>query len=641
MERESFQNHEIAEILNKNFVSIKVDREERPDIDEVYMSAVMALSGRGGWPLTVFLTPNLKPFFGGTYFPPEDTPGMPGFKRLITRISEIWKQPNEREKIIIDSERLSREIKKRSSSVVPGHGHQILDKELLNNSVFELKKSFDQQRGGFGNAPKFPPCQAIFFLLQDYYHNNRHESLEMVTSTLEHMYSGGISDHLAGGFHRYSTDSKWLVPHFEKMLYDNAQLASVYTLAYLVTGKNLYSNTAKKTFDYVMTYMTDGSGGFYSAEDADVEGKEGLFYLWKQGEIYQILNEQEADIFSHYYNIKKEGNFPYQESYHKGMNILHITGDLSLLSQKYRIKEDRLQDILDTARSKLLKSRDKRTRPFLDDKIITSWNSLMISSFSLGYQVFEENLYLSHAQNAADFIIHNLQDKDKRLFRVYRSGKRKYYAYLEDYAFFIRALIDLYESDFNEKWIFHAESLTQDMIKYFWDDKKRHFFNTTSSHENPIVKTISLNDSAVPSPSGVSVEVLIRMGRLFQKNDYMKKAKQILQSIKNHMSDHPRAYMKMLLNVGRLVYPDKEVAIIGKKNSEQTKRMIRTLRKHFIPNLILAFLDPEDKHAQKIHSKIPFLKNKNLINGKPTVYVCQDYTCKTPVTSSEHLAEQL
>ena len=641
MERESFKNNEMAHILNKNFIPIKVDREERPDIDDIYMSAVVALSGRGGWPLTVFLTPDLKPFFGGTYFPPEDKHGMIGFRPLITRISEIWKQQRQREKIILDAERLTNAVKERELAVVSEHHDEELNKDLMKKAVQELEKHFDAEWGGFGSAPKFPPYGVLHFLLQDSYYTKNNSSIEMAVITLDHMYLGGLHDHLAGGFHRYSTDRRWLLPHFEKMLYDNAQLAHVYSHAYLVTKNKNYAHIAHKTLTYIMNYMTDGSGGFYSAEDADVDGKEGLFYLWKQKEIYDLLDQKEADIFSYYYQVKKEGNFPYQESYHKSMNILHITEDLSSLSQKFNISKKKLEVILDTAKSKLLNIRDKRIRPFVDDKIITSWNSLAISAFSHGYQVLDDDSYLSHAQKAAHFIIRNLQNKDDLLFHTYRAGEKKCIAYLEDYAFFIRALIDLYESDFNEKWILNAERLTEDMIDLFWDQKKGHFQNTNQYHKNQIVRTITLNDTAIPSPSGVAVEVLIRLGRLFQREDYLERSQKILQSIIKYVSEYPQAYMKMLLNVNSLVYPQKEVVLVGEIKSEKTEKLIKTIRKHFIPNHILALLDPKNKSHRDLPSKIPLLKHKKLINGIPSVYVCEDYRCKKPVTSSVQLEKQL
>ncbi|MFW6124250.1 MAG: thioredoxin domain-containing protein [Acidobacteriota bacterium] len=641
MERESFKNEKIADILNKNFISIKVDREERPDIDEIYMSAVVALSSRGGWPLTVFLTPELKPFFGGTYFPPEDKQGLVGFKRLITRVTEIWNEEKERKKIILDAERLTHALEKRTSVNASEQSTELLDRDLLNNAVQELEKSFDPEWGGFGRAPKFPPCGAISFLLHDYYHTKNKNSLEMVITTLDRMQSGGLHDHLAGGFHRYSTDRQWLVPHFEKMLYDNAQLASVYFQAYLVTGNQNYSITAQKILDYIAVYMTHESGGFYSAEDADVQEKEGLFYLWKRDEINKALDREEAEIFCAFYHVNPEGNFPYQESYHKNMNILHMRESLSSLSQKFNTDENKLRDILDTAKSKLLKTRDKRVRPFLDDKIITSWNSLMISAFSQGYQVLGDNSYLRHAQEAAQFIIHNLQNKEGFLFHTYRSGKKKHFAFLEDYAFFIRSLIDLYESDFNEEWILHAEKFTNDMISLFWDPKKGHFTNTSPYHQNQIVRTITPNDSAVPSPSGVSVEILIKLGHLFQKKDYLERSKKILQSINKQMSKYPQSYMKMLLNVSCLIDPIKEVAVVGKKNSAQTQKFLRAIRKRFMAHHILALHDPENKESQKLSTRIPLLRNKKLINEKPAVYICENYSCKNPVTSSEKLEEQL
>jgi len=641
MEKESFKNNEIADILNKNFISIKVDREERPDIDDIYMSAVVALSGRGGWPLNVFLTPDLKPFFGGTYFPPEDKQGMIGFKRLIIRISEIWKEKEQREKIILDSERLTQALEKRMFVNSSEYNQDELDKDVLTKAVQELEKSFDPEWGGFGDAPKFPPSGVISFLLHDYHYNKNKRSLKMATITLDRMHSGGLYDHLAGGFHRYSTDRKWLLPHFEKMLYDNAQLAHVYSQAYLITGNKTYSKIAQETLKYVMNYMTDDSGGYNSAEDADAQGKEGTFYLWDQQEIDHLLDKREADIFSFFYNVKNKGNFPYQEPYHKGKNILHRSIDLASLSQKYNMREKELQDILDSARSKLLKARDQRIRPFLDDKIITSWNSLMISAFSLAYQIWDNHQYLSHAQKAARFIMHRLRNKEGMLFRSSRAGKRKYSAYLEDYAFFIRSLIDLYESDFNTEWINQAEELTKDMIYLFWDEKTGHFHNTNKYHENQIVRTLTLHDTAVPSPSAVAVENLIKLGRLLKKKEYLEKSEKILKSLKKQMSQYPQSYIRMLMNVTFMVYPEKEVAIVGKHSSKQTKKFVRTIRNRFIPNLTLAFLDPDQKDSDLLPSKIPFLKHKNLINEKSAAYVCEDYQCKSPVTDPDKLESQL
>ncbi len=469
MERESFTNREIADILNRDFISIKVDREERPDIDNIYMTAVMTLTEKGGWPLTAFLTPDLKIFFGGTYFPPSDKYGLIGFKRLVSRISEIWNKESEKEKLILDAENLFKTIQKRAAPKISKYGNTELNKELLRNAVLKLEESFDQEWGGFGNAPKFPSPSVITFLLNDYHFTKNKKSIEMAVTTLDHMYWGGMFDHLAGGFHRYSTDRMWLLPHFEKMLYDNALLARVYSQAYLLTGNKTYAKVAHYIFNYVTSYMTDGSGGFYSAEDADINGKEGLFYLLRLKDIYNVLNKKEADIFSYYYNVKQQGNFASQEPYHNGMNILHITEDLTSLSNKFNISENKLNDILTAAKDKLLKTRDKRARPFLDDKIIASWNSLMISAFSEGYMIFEERSYLNKAENAAEFIMNNMHNKDGFLLRTYRSGKSKHPAYLEDYAFFICALIDLYEADFEAKWIDHAERLTEIMVTLFWD----------------------------------------------------------------------------------------------------------------------------------------------------------------------------
>jgi uncharacterized protein YyaL (SSP411 family) len=634
MERESFTNREIADILNRDFISIKVDREERPDIDNIYMIAVMALTGKGGWPLTAFLTSDLKIFFGGTYFPPSDKYGIIGFKRLVSRISEIWNKESEKEKLILDAENLFKTIQKRAAPKISKYSHTELNKELLRNAVLKLEESFDQEWGGFGNAPKFPSPSVITFLLNDYHFTKNKKSIEMAVTTLDHMYWGGMFDHLAGGFHRYSTDRMWLLPHFEKMLYDNALLARVYS--------QTYSKVAHYIFNYVTSYMTDESGGFYSAEDADINGKEGLFYLLRLKDIYNVLNKKEADIFSYYYNVKQQGNFASQEPFHNGMNILHITEDLTSLSNKFSISENKLNDILTAAKDKLLKTRDKQARPFLDDKIITSWNSLMISAFSEGYMVFEEKSYLNKAENAAEFIMNNMHNKDGFLLRTYISGKSKHPAYLEDYAFFICALIDLYEADFEAKWIDHAERLTEIMVTLFWDEKKGHFNDTTSRfHKNQIIRTVTLNDSSLPSPSGAAVEALIRMGRILGINDYLEKSQKAIKSIPRYLKELPHIYMKMLINASNIVFPEKEIVLVGKANSSETKRLLKTIRARFIPNRTIVFLDPAHKDSLKLSSKIPLLENKTLIDGKSTVYVCENLMCKNPVTSPDHLNDQL
>jgi uncharacterized protein YyaL (SSP411 family) len=641
MERESFENEEIAEILNNRYISIKVDREERPDLDEIYMTAVVALSGSGGWPMTVFLTPDLKPFYGGTYFPPEDKWGRVGFKNLIVRIGDFWQDEQSRPRLLHDAEFISQTVEQRTSFTLPIDEDATLDKNLLIHTRRELEASFDKEWGGFSRAPKFPPSHAISFLLRDYHHTGNRRSLEMATFTLDKMYGGGIYDHLAGGFHRYSVDHMWLVPHFEKMLYDNAQLAMVYTEAYQVTGNKQYARIVREIFDYEMTYMTDDTGAIHSTEDADSEGKEGVFYLWERDELDNLLGKRDAEIFSRYYTVIRAGNFSSHEPYHKGLNILHIRKDLKAVARELNMKEDELEGSLSSIRKKLIEARDKRVRPGLDDKVITSWNALMISAFARGYQVLEEERYLRASEKAASFLMDRMLTEDGKLLRTYRTGKSKFYAYLEDYAYTTRAFIDLYEAGFNEHWLFLAEELVEEMIAQFWDEKSPGFFNTSGFHTDLIVRTKSSNDSAVPSPVGVATEALLRLSKFLDKEGYLKKVQRILQANLPFMEKTPQGYLTLLMSGIRLLYPPKEIAIAGKKDSEDTKRLLRAIHSRFVPNRVIAFIDPDHADPSMLSEKIPLLAGRSPIEGKAVAYVCQNFACKLPVSAPQDLIIQL
>ncbi|UCE43381.1 MAG: thioredoxin domain-containing protein [Candidatus Aminicenantes bacterium] len=641
MERESFENEEIAEILNKHFISIKVDREERPDLDDIYMTAVVAISGSGGWPMTIFLTPELKPFYGGTYFPPDDKWGRVGFKNLILRLIDFWQNDQSRTKLHQDAETLSRIVEQRTSISLPVDEDAQLSTDLLANASHQLEAAFDDKWGGFSSAPKFPPSNAVMFLLRDYFHTGNKRSLEMATFTLDKMYEGGMYDHLAGGFHRYAVDQEWLVPHFEKMLYDNAQLAVVYIEAYQATGNNKYARIAQEIFDYEMTYMTNDSGGIYSTEDADSQGKEGIFYLWKWDELDGILGKKEADIISRYYSTKKMGNFPSHEDYHKEFNILHIRRDAASVAKELGMTEEQLKSTLSSIKKKLLEVRDKRARPGLDDKTITSWNGLMISAFARGYQVFADKRYLSAAERAASFVMDKMRTEDGKLLRTHRAGASKFHAYLEDYSYLILALVDLYEAGFDKKWLFSAEDLTEEMIVQFWDEKSDGLFNTSLYHKNLIVRTKSVNDSAIPSPVGVAIESFLRLGKLLDKEDYLKKARRVLKANHPYMEKAPQGYLTLLMNVDYLIHSPKEIAIVGRKDSKDTKELLKAIHSRFIPNRVIAFLDPSSPDARELAKKIPLLSGREIINGKATVYVCENFTCQLPVTSPEDLINKL
>jgi uncharacterized protein YyaL (SSP411 family) len=641
MERESFANEEIAEILNRHFISIKVDREERPDLDDIYMTAVVAISGSGGWPMTVFLTPDLKPFFGGTYFPPEDRWGRIGFKNLILRLADFWRDDRTRTKLLEDAETLKKVVEQRTSIHPPVSKEAQPEEALLNDAARQLEMVFDREWGGFGSAPKFPPSNAISFLLRDHFRTGKRHSLEMAALTLDKMHEGGMYDHLAGGFHRYSVDNEWLVPHFEKMLYDNAQLAIGFIEAYQVTGNNNYARTAREIFDYAMTYMTGPEGEIYSSEDADSQGKEGLFYLWARDEIDGILGREEAEILSRCYNVDQSGNFSSHEAYHKGLNILHIRGDTASLAEEFHMSESQLETRLQGMRKKLLEARDKRERPGLDDKIITSWNALMISAFARGYQAFEDERYLKAAERAAAFVTEKMRTQDGKLLRTHRGGKSKLYGYLEDYAYSIRAFIDLYESGFDHKWLFAAGELTEKMIAQFWEDNSTSLFNTSHYHTHLIVRTQSANDSATPSPIGVTVESFLRLGKLFARKDYLEKAHRLLVTNLPYMQKNPQGYLTLLMAMDFLIHRTKEIAIVGRRNSTDTEKLFKAVNSLFIPHRIITFLDPESLDRKEVSKKIPILSGREMVDGKATAYVCENYTCRLPVTTPDALIAQL
>ncbi len=641
MERESFENEEIAGILNRHFISIKVDREERPDLDDIYMTAVIAISGSGGWPMTVFLTPELKPFYGGTYFPPEDKWGRVGFKNLLLRLSDFWIDEQSQKKLLQDAETLKQIVEQRTSIILPVDEGAQIDKDLLANAARQLELVFDDKWGGFSNAPKFPSPQAISFLLRDYVHTGNSRSLDMATLTLDKMYEGGMYDHLAGGFHRYSVDREWLVPHFEKMLYDNAQLAVVYIEAYQATHNEKYGRIAREIFDYELNTMTDSSGAIYSTEDADSQGKEGIFYLWSRDELDGILGQKDAEILSRHYNVKKDGNFSSHEEYHKGLNILHIRKNADTVANEPDMTDEKLENTLSTIKKKLLEVRNMRTRPGLDDKIITSWNSLMISAYARGYQAFADKKYLKAAEKAAAFVMDRMRTKDGKLLRTHRDGRSKFYGYLEDYSFTVRSFIDLYEAGFDKKWLFAAEELTEEMVAQFWDEKSASLFNTSQYHDNLIVRTKSTNDSATPSPIGVSVGSFLRLGKLLVREDYFKKAQRILEATLPYMEKAPQGYLTLLMGVDFLIYPPKEIAIIGQKESEDTKKLLKAIHSRFLPNLIIAFLDPGSGDVEELAEKIPLLSGRTLIEDKATVYVCENFTCQRPVTAPDEFITQL
>jgi len=625
MERESFEDPETAAILNAHFVAIKVDREERPDLDEIYMTAVQMMTGGGGWPLSVFLTPELKPFYGGTYFPPEDRHGMPGFKRVLTALADLWREKPE--DVARDAENVVRALQAQVTPSLSRAGG--LDKSVFVQAAAELRSTFDPAWGGFGSAPKFPPCAAIALLLRQHRQSGEKDLLDMATVTLDRMALGGLYDQIGGGFHRYSTDAQWLVPHFEKMLYDNALLTQVYLEAWQATRKTLYRRIATETLDYVLRDMTDAHGGFHSAEDADSEGQEGKFYVWRPGEIRAVLGEEDGTLFCGYYGVSNAGNF-------EGENILHVPNDISEFARRRQVSAGDLEKRLAPLRQKLREVRERRVRPGKDDKVLSAWNGMMISALARGYQVLGEDRFLKAAQRAADFVLTTMM-RDGLLLRSYRSGsgkeqegQAKLPAYLDDYAQMANALVDLYEATFDLRWLSAADELSQKMVADFWDAKDAGFFYTSAAHKNLLVRTKPYYDGVVPSGNAAAAFVLLRLAKLLDNADYAGQAGAVLSGLQESLHAQPRAHLNLLCAADFHLRPTREIAIAGKPASDAAKRFLQVIHARFIPNKVLACLEPGAPDA-----------GATMIGGKTTVYVCEHFVCKRPVVDAAELAKIL
>jgi len=626
MEHESFENPAIAEVMNQNFVCIKVDREERPDLDNIYMQSVMALTGSGGWPLSVFLTPEGKPFYGGTYFPPEDKYGRPGFKSLLLTIAQAWE--SKQEEISKATGELQNYLDSQLAKVRAGE----ISDTLLKSAFQALASNYDSTYGGFGSAPKFPMSHNLSFLLTYWYRSDRTQALEMVEKTLQRVARGGINDHLGGGFHRYSTDPYWLVPHFEKMLYDQAILSRTYLEAYQVTKNEFYAQVAKEIFDYVLRDMTHSQGGFYSAEDADSEGKEGKFYVWQPKEIKQILGEKDGELFCQIFDVADTGNF-------EGENILHLQKSWELLSKIHGLSSEELQKFIQESKKKLFEGREKRIRPHRDDKILADWNGLMIASLAYGYTVLGDKQYLKAAEQSANFILNNLQ-KHGRLLKHYRIKAAEIPGYLDDYAFFIHGLIELYQASFDPRWLKEALRLTGDMLSLFWDKDKGGFFFAGQDSEKLISKTKEIYDGAFPSGNSMAVYDLLRLGKLTMRPEYIDRAAQALKSFAGTIAENPSAYCQMLIALDFYLGPTKEIVVAGKKESLDTKTLLQSINRHYLPRKVVLF-NSDDSQGGEVQKLVPFLKNMTAQDGHATAYVCENFVCQLPTKDQAKLEELL
>jgi len=627
MAHESFENEQIAKVMNKHFVCIKVDREQRPDIDSVYMNAVQMMTGSGGWPLSVFLTPDGKPFYGGTYFPAKDSMGRPGFERLLLAIAETWK--NKRAEIVDSAEAISKALAKSAPEDKPKE----LSIDILNAAKGNLESIFDAVNGGFGRAPKFPQPSNLSVLLRYYHRTKDDKVLAMVKATLDAMAEGGIYDHLGGGFHRYSTDAHWLVPHFEKMLYDQALISRVYLQAYQAAQDENYARIATEIFDYVLRDMTDAQGGFYAAEDADSQGAEGTFYGWMPDEIEQVVGAGSAKIFNARYGVTEAGNFEH------GKSILNVTKSVGELAKQFKTGPDKIEAILSQARAALLAHRVKRPRPHRDDKVIAGWNGLMISSMAYGGAVLDEAKYTEAAARAAEFVLSALR-RDGRLRRYYRNDQAIELGFLDDYAFMIAALLDLYQATFDAKWLVEARKLAEQMIELFSDESGNAFYQTGKDAERLIVRNKPAYDGAVPSGNSVAALALSKLGQLTMAESFTERAERILDAFSAQLTQSPISLSAMLSALDFHIGPAQEIVIAGDRSRAETNEMLKLVRSRFLPNAVILLHETGDA-GKDIEKVVPFIEAQTQIEGKVTAYVCENYVCKLPVNEAKALEKIL
>jgi uncharacterized protein YyaL (SSP411 family) len=615
MERESFEDDRTAQFLNEHFVCIKVDREERPDLDDIYMAATVAISGSGGWPMSVFLLPDQRPFFAGTYFPPSDRFGRPGFRTLLNRIHELWQK--ERDKLLVEAQTLTEHLQAQSelsppSAIVPS---------VVEQTLQALKSSFDPVWGGFGGAPKFPAAQTLSLLLAHHARTGDEQALAMANVTLSGMKSGGIYDQLGGGFARYSTDERWLVPHFEKMLYDNAALAAVYLEAFQLTRDPEYRRVADETLAYIVREMQSPSGGYYSATDADSEGVEGKFFVWSLDEIQSQLTREEAEYFAFFYDVTPEGNFEHT-------NVLNTPRTLAQAADVLGVTPSALESTLEGARQKLYEVRKQRVPPLLDDKILTAWNGLMLGAMADGFRVLRNRAYLESAERAAHHALSVLRRPDGGLLRTARNGVAHLAAYLEDYAYLADGLIALFEAGGGAQFLREAEALVERMLLDFGDDPEGGaFFHTAKDHERLIQRTREGHDGAMPNPNAIAARTLVRLGRHLDRPELVERARRAIEAYGASINRIPRAFASSLNVLALLETPATELCVVGAEGSEGREAIERAVAEVFLPNRVVAHVDPSRPNPD-----LPLTRDKTLVAGSAALYVCRNYVCEAPLT---------
>jgi uncharacterized protein len=639
MERESFENENIAALMNEHFIPIKVDREERPDVDRVYMTALQAMGQNGGWPMSMFLTPDLKPFYGGTYFPPEARHGRAGFPEILRRIHDIW--VNEREKVDQSAQGITAFLQDASRAATHGE----LSEESLNLCFEQFRKTYDPVFGGFGQGPKFPRPSVFNYLLFYHHRTGNLEALEMTEYSLQKMASGGMYDQIGGGFHRYSVDAEWRIPHFEKMLYDQAQLAIAYLDLHLVTQDPYYATVASDVLAYVQRDLTDPGGGFYSAEDADSrrhedpsESGEGAYFVWTKAEIVKLLGEEDGRLFCYYYGVEEDGNASFDPQHEfTGRNILYVAESLSDTAAAFRCSEERVQETLSAARRKLFAARMERPRPHLDDKILTSWNGLMISAFARAYRVLQHPHHLRAAERAADFLLGHLRDDGGNLLRRYRDGEAKFEGHLDDYAFLAQGMIDLYESSLQARWLRHAVDLTEKMLDMFWDGECGGFFDTAGHDQTILVRLRELYDGAEPAGNSVAAMNLLRLARMTGREEWAKKAEQTLQACARILREQPVAVPQLTSVLALVRSPSRQIVVAGNTRAAADP-ILRVIYGRYLPDSVFLFSGEGERSIRDI---APFAGALQAPETGATAYICQNFVCELPTSDPAHVAGML
>jgi hypothetical protein len=633
MEHESFEDAETAAVMNEHFVSIKVDREERPDLDSIYMNAVVAMTGQGGWPMNIFLLPDGTPFYGGTYFPPDEKAAryrMPSFKQVLLGVAEAYQ--TRRDELVSRGSELLAHLRQNTEGGGIATGE--LTADLLEEAMANLGSAFDKSNGGFGEAPKFPQPMTLEFLLRAYSRTSGTQPLGMVEFTLRKMARGGIYDQLGGGFHRYSVDAHWLVPHFEKMLYDNAQLARLYTETFQATHDPIYRKIAEETLDYLVREMRHPDGGFYSTQDADsppyagAKNEEGAFFVWTPEDVRDILGA-DANLFCQIFDVSKKGNF-------EGRNILHLPRTLSEISRVTGVSEDRLGEVVERGREQLWAMRERRIKPARDEKILTSWNGMALRAFAVAAGAFARSDYLEIAQHNADFLLNNLRRPDGRVLRSWKDGKATLLGYLEDYALLAEGLLALYTLDGNPRWLNESLGLADAMLDLFWDHDLSGFYDTAIDHEQLVTRPRDVGDNATPSGTSVAAEVLLRLAALTGNDTYRTRAEQVLSSLVKLMRRFPTGFGRLLCAADLALARIREVALVGNPQADDMHDLLDVLWHDYWPYTVMA-LKPVNGDAPDL----PLLQGRDLVEGRAAAYVCENFTCKLPATDATTLRRQL